>query len=199
MKAKVVKLTIPLLSLALVTMAQVPFNLPTDQNGKITYSQVVAAPDYNQDLLFANAQGFMNSLIKNSKNIKKKNLQVDVEQFEVRLPLHFTVYNEFPVKSPHGRIHYTLTISSKEARYRYLATDFKFRYLKRNRYGKFEEVAGKSKALEAPFMKGNQKLWEQHKQNLDIKLTGLTETLKTAMAVPEAGPEKEIVKVNDDW
>ena len=49
-------------------------------------------------------------------------------------------------------------------------------------------------------MKGNQKLWEQHKGKIwIIKLTGLTETLKTAMAVPEAGPEKEIVKVNDDW
>ena len=174
-------------------------NLPTDQLGKITYSEVIQAGDYDKDLLFANAQGYMNALVKNSKNIKKKSLVIDVENSEVVLPLHFTVYNEFPVKSPHGTIHYNLTISVKDGRYRYLATDFVFHYLKRNRYGKFVEQAGKSKPMESPFMKGNQKLWEQHKTNLDLKLTGLAETLKTAMAVPEAGPKKEIVKVNDDW
>ncbi len=199
MKTTTINLVFLFSVLTLTSLGQNQPNLPTDQMGKITYSQVVNAPDYSQELLFANAQGYMHALIKNAKNLKKKNLKIDTENYEVHLPLHFTVYNEFPVKSPHGRIHYTLTITAKDGRYRYLATDFVFRYLKRNRYGKFEEQSGKSKPMEAPFMKGNQKLWEQHKVSLDAKLLSLAATLQTAMAVPEAGPKKEIVKVNDDW
>ena len=64
---------------------------------------------------------------------------------------------------------------------------------------KFVEVNGKSKPLEVPFFKGHQKLWDQHKIKVSEKVTGLAETLKAVMLIPDGGPKKEIVKVNSDW
>ena len=87
----------------------------------------------------------------------------------------------------------------KDGRYRYVASDFVFYYLERNRYGRFVEVNGKSKQLEEPVFKGNQKLWEKHKQGTRDKVELLTETLRAEMYLPPEGPKEEIVKVEDDW
>ena len=178
--------------------AQSVTNLPQDESGKITFAEVVQVEGATSQELYQNALSYLTSLIKDSRNLKKNSLET-VENQELYLPLQFTLYHEFPIKSPHGVIKYHLNVSIKEGRYRYLATNFVFHYLKRNRYGKFAEVAGKSKALEDPFFKGNQKLWDQHKTTVADKLNGLAETLKAAMLMTDTAPEKEIVKVNSDW
>lgn len=173
-------------------------SLPEDENGKIIFSEVMQAAGVSRNLLYDNAYHYLNSLQETSRGLKKNTLQV-TEHEELYLPLQFTVYNEFPIKSPHGRIKYDLTISVKEGRYRYVASNFVFHYLKRNRYGRFVEVNGKSKPLEDPFFKGQQKLWEQHKQTTHKKISDLAQNLKAVMTIPESGPEKEIVKLNSDW
>ena len=118
---------------------------------------------------------------------------------ELYLPLQFTVYYQLSVKSPHGVIKYNLRVATKDGRYRVIATDFVFHYLKRNRYGKFVEVKGKSKPLEDPFFKGQQKLWERHKLLVAEKINTLAATIKDAMLMPPTASEKEIVKVDSDW
>ncbi len=172
--------------------------LPQDQHGKITFSEVVSVEHTSQELLYHHALGFVQRIVDNSKNLKKKSIVKDEPQ-EVYIPLAFTVYQEFPLRSPHGVIKYDFKISLKDGRYRYLATNFVFHYLKRNRYGKFMEVSGQSKPLEDPFFKGNQKLWDQHQQKVLEKIEKLTTTLKSMMMIPEAGPQQEVVKVNDNW
>ncbi|MDH3709155.1 MAG: DUF4468 domain-containing protein [Cyclobacteriaceae bacterium] len=177
---------------------QLTSSLPQDEMGKITFAEVVQVEGVSKDLLYQNAHNYLTSLVENSKGLKKSSLEVIGNQ-ELYLPLHFNVYHEFPIKSPHGIIKYDLNVSLKDGRYRYVASNFVFYYLKRNRYGKFVEVNGKSKPLEEPFFKGNQKLWDQHKTKVSEKVTGLAETLKAVMLIPDGGPKKEIVKVNSDW
>ncbi len=174
--------------------------LPVDETGFITFTEVVPVKGASEEVLFNNALSYLQSLVDDHKKLKK-GPYVNEDSTEVYLPLAFTVYHDFPVHSPHGLIKYQLTVSVKDGRYRYLATGFTFHYLERNRYGRFVEVKGKSKPLENPVFKGNQKLWEQHKQQTADKLAQVTEMLKANMLMVPEEPKEEIVKVkvNDDW
>lgn len=178
--------------------SQIAKPLPLDENGSITFSQVRTVPGACKQLLFANALSYVQSLYDDNKESKRL-LVINTDSSELRLPVLFQVYHEFPIKSPHGLVKYQLTISLKEGRYRYVTSNFTFHYLKRNRYGKFVEVKGKSKAMESPLFKGNQKLWEDHKQQLHEKIESLAQTLDAYMNIPESTPEREIVKINSDW
>jgi len=166
--------------------------------GQITYSEVVQVEETSKEFLFTSAWNYLQSLVDNHK-ILKKGPYINEDSTEVYLPLAYTVYRDFPVHSPHGVIRYQLTVSVKDGRYRYMATDFVFHYLERNRYGKFVEVKGKSKPLEEPFYKGSQKLWDQHKQHTGEKVRTLTAGLHAEMFLPPESLEEEIVKVDEDW
>jgi hypothetical protein len=191
-------LSLILTAFSLTTTAQTLVPLPTNELGQLTYSQVVAVENTSQELLFSNAFSYLESLVENHKNLKK-GPYANEDSTEVYLPLEYTVYKDFPVHSPHGKIKYSFRISVKEGRYRYIADSFVFYYLERNRYGRFVEVKGKSKPLEAPHFKGNQKLWDKHKQGTRDKVEILTETLRAEMLLPPDGPKEEIVKVEEDW
>ena len=142
----------------LLSAAQTVMPLPTDEFGRITYQQVVEIEDAPQELLFVNAYNYLESLVENHKNLKV-DPQCNQDSTEIYLPLEYTVYNDFPIHSPHGTISYLFTVAVKDGKYRYTATNFSFQYLKRNRYGRFAKVKGKYKPLEDPIFKGNQKLW----------------------------------------
>lgn len=166
--------------------------------GQITYSEVVQVEDTSKEFLFTNVLNYLCSLVDNHKNLKK-GPYINDDSTEVYLPLAYTVYRDFPVHSPHGVIRYQFTVSVKDGRYRYIATDFVFHYLERNRYGKFVEIKGKSKPLEEPFYKGSQKLWDQHKQHTGEKIRTLAAGLLAEMFLPPESLKEEIVKVNEDW
>lgn len=182
----------------LLSTAQTVIPLPTDELGKITYQQVVEIEDASKELLFTNAYNYLESVVKNHKNLKI-DPQSNEDSTEVYLPLEYTVYSDFPIHSPHGTISYLFKVSVKDGKYRYTASNFIFNYLKRNRYGRFVKVKGKFKPLEEPYFKGNQKLWEKHKQGTREKVEILAETLLAEMYLPPEGPKEEIVKIEDDW
>ena len=193
-----IKLTFLFAVCCLTAVAQTTKPLPTNELGQLTYSEIVPVENASKELLFTNALNYLESLVDNHKNLKK-GPYVSEDSTELYLPLAYTVYKDFPVHSPHGKIKYQFKVSVKEGRYRYVADSFVFYYLERNRYGKFVEVKGKSKSLEEPFYKGNQKLWEKHKQGTREKVELLVETLRAEMMIPPDGPKEEIVKVEDDW
>ena len=194
------KITLSLLLAATyqVIAAQSLQPLPLNELGRITYSEVVQVKEAGIEILLANAFSYLHSLVDHRKNLKN-GPYINEDSTEIYLPLVYTVYRDFPVHSPHGVIKYQFTVSVKDGRYRYLATNFVFHYLKRNRYGKFVEVKGKSKPLEEPFFKGSQKLWDHHKQQTGHKISILAERLHAEMFLPPEGPKEEIVKVNEDW
>ncbi len=171
---------------------------PKNELGVITYSEVVQVEETSKELLLTNAFNYLRSLIDNHKKLKS-GPYINEDSTEINLPLAYTVYRDFPVHSPHGVIKYQFPVSVKDGRYRYVATNFVFHYLKRNRYGKFAEVKGKSKPLEELFYKGSQKLWDQHKQQTGDKISILAESLHAEMFLPPEGPKEEIVKVDEDW
>ncbi|GJM27659.1 MAG: hypothetical protein DHS20C17_02940 [Cyclobacteriaceae bacterium] len=197
---KYLTLSLILITTHAATLGQSHSLLPVDDFGTITFSEVIQAEATSKEDLFNNAYNYLQSLVDNHKELKKDPL-VNEDRSEINLPLAFTVYRDFPVHSPHGIIKYNLTVSVKEGRYRYLATNFVFHYLERNRYGRFVEVKGKSKALEDPVYKGSQNLWDQHKQQTGEKVAVMVETLKAEMMFTPDEPEPKIVKVqvNDDW
>jgi len=172
--------------------------LTVNDQGQITYSQVVKVEEVGKELLFSNTYAFLESLVDEHKRLKK-GPYVNEDSTEIYLPLAYTVYKDFPVHSPHGVIKYQFKVSIKEGRYRYIATNFVFHYLERNRYGKFVEVKGKSKPLETQYFKGSQKLWDQHKLKTAEKVNTLAENLQAEIYWRPEGPKQEIVKVNESW
>jgi hypothetical protein len=181
-------------------MGQTQQSLPADEHGLITCAEVLQVEGPSKTDLFNNAFNYLQSLVDNHKNLKKGPF-VNNDSTEITLPLAFTVYRDFPIHSPDGLIKYNLIVSIKDGRYRYLASGFTYHYLERNRYGRFVEVKGKSKALEEPFYKGSQKLWEEHKQQTAEKVTEVVGALKAEMQFVPSEPQEKIVKVkvNEDW
>jgi len=182
-------------------ISQMNQSLPVDENGFITFSEVITVEGATVEVLFNNALGYMEYLVDNHKNLKK-GPYANEDSTEVYIPLVFTVYKDFPVQSPDVLITYNLTDSVKEGRYRYVANNFVYHYLKRNRYVKFVEVKGKSKPLEDPVFSGNQKLWDKHKEQTAEKIASVTEMLQAEMMFVPKEPKEEIVKVvevEDNW
>jgi len=196
MKKITLSLSLTIVYLAVVGQTNQP--LPLNELGQITYSEVVQVEEAGKELLLANTFNYLLSLVDNHKKLKK-GPYINEDSTEVYLPLTYTVYRDFPVHSPHGLIKYEFTVEVKDGRYRYMATNFVFHYLERNRYGRFVEVKGKSKPLEEPFYKGSQKLWDRHKQQTGEKIRTLAERLHADMFLPLEGPKEEIVKINEDW
>lgn len=194
---KTIKLTLILLLPYLSGISQVSTSLPTNELGQITFSEVVTVENTSKEVLFTNALNYLQATVDDYKNLKTDPI-INEDRTEVTLPLAYTVYYDFPVHSPHGIIKYNFTVSVKDSRYRYVATAFTFHYLKRNRYGKFVEVKGKSKELEEPVFKGRQQLWEEHKEQVAVKVDQFAQELKAHMMMLPQVSEEEIVKVSDD-
>ena len=191
-------LTLSLAVTCISLIGQTVQPLSVNDQGQITYSQVVKVEEVSKELLSSNVYAFLESLVDKHKKLKK-GPYVNEDSTEITLPLAYTVYKDFPVHSPHGVIKYQFTVSVKEGRYRYIATNFVFHYLERNRYGRFVEVKGKSKPLETPYFKGSQKLWDQHKLNTAEKVNTLAENLQAEIYWHPEDPKQEIVKVNESW
>jgi len=196
MRKIILSLSLAIAGLSIIAQTNLP--LPLNEQGKITFSEVVHVDEACKELLLANAFNYLQSLVDDHKNLKK-DPYINEDSTAVYLPMVYTVYRDFPVHSPHGVIKYQFTVSVKDGRYRYIATDFVFHYLERNRYGKFAEIKGKSKPLEEPFYKGSQKLWDRHKQQTGDKVRTLSERLHAEMFFPPEGPSEEVVKINEDW
>ncbi len=177
--------------------AQMSASLPVDDSGKITFSEVISLDSTSKEGLFQRASSFFRNLAANSRGTKTKDIVTEGSQ--ISLPLSFKVYHEFPVKSPHGIIKYNLRIEVRQGRYRYIATDFVFHYLKRNRYGKFVEVKGKSKPLETHSFKGQQNLWEAHKTRLNEEIASLVADLKQSMRWAPIQKKPDVVRIDDQW
>ncbi len=107
------------------------------------------------------------------------------------------------VKHENGEMTYTLTIESKEDKYRYWLTDFVFTPYEKNRYGIFVPVSGIEIPIENASSKLTQKEVDGYFDQTGAFCKQLGEKLKKYMAEdhlvkkPNQQPVKKIV--TDKW
>ncbi len=153
--------------------------LPTDAQGKITFTEVVHADTLKKAILYENIK---NWLAKHHYNIQTN----DSDSSSIRLVTsnEFYVYAKgYISKKAHGKISYNVTIDIKDCKYRYTINNFIFHYLKENRDYKMVPT-GQTKQLEDTKAQSWQSLWESHKNATNSEITEQINSLKTAAIAP---------------
>lgn len=172
--------------------------LPLHENGKIMFREVVSVEGIPNNQLHSNAEAFVLSKGSNKKKHNKKNDIPDSTTFSAKCT--YKVFQKTLGQHPDGEIRYNLTIEVKEMRYRYTMTNFVFHPYKRNRYGKYELIGGKSKELEDETYAGKQNLWDKHRRELAIRMEKTIANLKTAMVNAQAGDgQRHMIREDNNW
>lgn len=156
--------------------------LPTDDNGKITYSEVVTLKDSISKVeLFSRAKTSFVNLFKNSKSViqsedKETGTIIGKGNFQVFVKSLGTTYEC-------GYINFTFTVSVKDSKYKYVVTNFIHEILG-NTSGAGNIENGKPK-------RWPQKNWDSILTQLNTEATNLISSLKLEMS--KASPK------SDNW
>ncbi len=168
--------------------------LPKDEEGKITYMDVVRMDSVSADTLYKRIKQWVMFTYPKSKTT------IDSITRRIVTRERFLVYtNPGVLKEIHGAVRYDLAIELKENRYRYTFTNFVFEYYKQDRNFKYNPT-GKEKPLEEEKFPGWQTPWEKHKNNTDAHVKQKIEDLKKS--VGNKKPETMVippVKKTQDW
>ena len=179
-------------SMMLTALAAGAQALPLDEHGKSGFYAVVKADSLPAGLLYAHAKAWLH---------RRGYVLAGADSAAGRLEAThaFGVYDRgYITKRLHGKMNYRLTLEVKNGRYRSQFTDFSFAYYQDDRTGR-PLPTGKTKPLEDLTAPGWQKLWEAHRHDTQLTVTGLSAELKTAMlAVPKA-PMLTQRTVSADW
>jgi hypothetical protein len=169
-------------------------DLPKDQNGKITYTDIVVDSSASAPQLYTQAK---NWIYKHHQSTSKS-IVLDSANGTLTAKGYYLVYNKGIVsKQVHGAIRYNVLIEVKDHKYRYTFTDFVFEYYHQNRNYQYVPT-GKEKPLEDEKFPGFQKSWDSHKLENDRLIKNQIGSLKSAMKQAEAlkvTPKKTTV----DW
>ena len=167
--------------------------LPLDDQGKVSFYEVVKTDSLKAGQLYTNAKGWLTS---------RGYVLTEADSLAGRLVAShaFAVYDRgYVTKKVHGKVNYQLVIEVKDHKYRYDFSHFVFAYYKEDR--NYQVVpSGKTKALEEGEAPGWQKLWDRHRQDTRTTVENLIAQLKTAVRVlpPSANPLVKQVK-KEDW
>ena len=154
--------------------------LPLNAAGKVEFQDFVAVEELGRDALFKNALNYAAGLQKVSDR-EAKGL-VNFREGFVQREGSFYVYKQgLLTPQVHGEIKYTLRLTVEDGGYTYTFSDFIFQYYEKNRYGRYEAVSGKKKALEKDKFAGMQDLWEEHKKTTRQHIDQHIAVLKTKM------------------
>ncbi len=166
--------------------------LPTDENGKISFLKVVKADSLKSGVLYFNAKTWLS--VKGYVIEKTDSIGGQIVAKYV-----FPVYDKgYVTKKLNGKISCNLILEVKDNKYRYQFTDFVFAYFKEDRNYKFV-ATGKKKNLEEPAAKGWQPLWDQHKKTTLSVINDQAASLKSAMVFIAKAPEITEKKKTIDW
>jgi hypothetical protein len=146
--------------------------LPLDEQGKVTFYEVVKEDSLKADLLYTNAKSWLQSL---------GYTLTEMDSVGGRLVANnaFPVYDKgYVTKKMHGKVGYQLSIEIKDGKYRYWFTDFVFAYYKEDRTYRLVPT-GKTKALEETTASGWQHLWGNHRKNTLLMVENLIGQMKT--------------------
>ena len=168
--------------------------MPKDENGKITYLDVVKEDSIPTDSIARRIQGWVKF------TYPKRKVTLDTTAHTISTRDRFLVYlNPGVLKEIHGAIRYDVSIEWREGRYRYTFTNFVFEYYKQDKNYKYNPT-GNTKDLEEEKFAGWQSAWEKHKNTTDAYIKEKIEDLKKA--VENKKPETMViptVKKSKDW
>jgi hypothetical protein len=160
--------------------------LPRNEAGKISIEEEVAVEGMNKEALFRNALTY--SLRVQKVSDRSQNATASVQQGLVKKGGSFYVYKKgLFTPQIHGEISYRLQLQVSDEGFTYTFTDFVFHYYGKNRYGQYQPLSGKTKALEEEKFAGMQELWEAHKSTTRRHIDQHIATLKTSMVEIPAG------------
>lgn len=155
--------------------------LPKNDAGLIYFEEEIKVKNVGKDALFKNAVKYASTVKKESK--RKSDLALHHHNNIVEKKGSFFVYTQGLITPQiHGEITYNVRIEVFEEGYKYTFTNFVFNYYKRNRYGRFAPVNGKTKRLEENKFAGMQKTWLGHKQFTKEYIENQINHLKNKMA-----------------
>ncbi|MDZ7605465.1 MAG: DUF4468 domain-containing protein [Cyclobacteriaceae bacterium] len=179
-----------LVSLFLITQQEL---FPKDEYGKYTLMEIIEVPDYTQEQLFNNASSWAKDTFKKPINSR------DTAAWSITASGSFTVHNVGSLKKhPDGAVEFEFTIEIKEARYRYIITNYKFIPYERDRYAKFVPQNSKSVPLESYPSAMNKANWNSYLKTAHAKSLALIDQLSQAVMTPDVQTPKK-VKRNDSW
>ncbi len=168
--------------------------MPKDENGKITYLDVVKTDSIPADSLSKRIKNWV------KYTYPKSNVTIDSAAHTIALRGRFLVYiNPGVLKEIHGAIRYDLSLEWKDDRYRYTFTNFVFEYYKQDKNYKYNPT-GNTRNLEDEKFPGWQGPWIKHKNTTDAHVKAKIEDLKKA--VENKKPETMViptVKKTKDW
>lgn len=154
-------------------------SLPTDEQGRITFSEVVPADTLAAGRLYARGKAWLR---------RRGYALTTADSAGGRLVATnaFGVYDRgYATKKLHGKMQYQLTVEVKKGRYRQQFTSFVFAYYAEDRTYHLVPT-GKTKPLEDLTATGWLKLWQSHREATRQTVADLAAELKTAMlAVPK--------------
>ncbi|GAC1382482.1 MAG: hypothetical protein NVSMB30_30010 [Hymenobacter sp.] len=153
--------------------------LPVDGNGKVGLYEVVRADSLRAGALHHHAKSW---LLGRGYAVNV----ADSAHGRLEATHSFGVYDRgYITKKLHGKVNYHLLVEVKDGRYRVQFHDFVFAYYREDRSYRFVPT-GKTKPLEETTAPGWQKLWETHRHDAYLTVSGLAAELKWAMlAVPK--------------
>jgi hypothetical protein len=171
--------------------------LPTDQNGKITYVEIIKDSIQTDSLSKWIGQWM-------GERYTQFPIEKDSNGSYFSTKGRFLVYvKEGIFKQIHGAIHYSVKVEIRENRYRYIFTGFVFEYYQQERADLLYHPNGKEKPLEEKEFKGSQKLWDRHKVTTDQHVKKMIASLKFFVATKKNPPKKEeapkTTPVGNDW
>jgi hypothetical protein len=166
--------------------------LPLDERGKVSFYQVVKADSLRAGTLYGHAKEWL-------RQHGYALTTADSVAGQLVATHALSMYDQgYLSKKLHGKMRYRLLVEVKNGRYRLQLNDFIFDYYQESRVYRFVPT-GKTKPLEEPLAAGWQKLWQSHRQDTLLGITGLVAELKTAMLAqpPPAAPAPPVRSA--DW
>lgn len=162
---------------------------------RLEFSDVVVADSLSKQLLFQNAETYV-QLLKSNDEIFELKLKDSIDG-KLFWQSKFLVYSQTGIlRKMSGVITYLLSIEVKENKYRYRFSDFIFHYYKQDRYFKMIDT-GKTKNLEDSQAPGWQKLWIQHKSLVLLKTQNQIKNLKMVMMEKQKRVGKKMANI--EW
>jgi hypothetical protein len=155
--------------------------------------EIIDVPGYTQEQLFNNANSW------SKETFKKPRSSRDSTSWSITASGSFTVHNVGSLKKhPDGVVEFEITIEIKEARYRYIITNYKVIPYERDRYAQFVPQNSKSMPLESNPSTMNKANWNSYIKTAHSKSLALIDQFSQAVMTPDLQTPKK-VKRNDSW
>lgn len=168
---------------------------PVNEEGKITFEEVVEMENIPQKQLFINAVKYAEKVENASK--RKPGMYANPKKGIVEKKGSFLVYtNGLFTQQVHGEIEFSVHLEVEDNQYTYTYTDFVFQHYSKNRHGLYAPVNGKKKPLEDEKYAGMQDIWLSHKKLTKAHIENHIRVLKKQMK--EVSPSASIEGVDEE-